>query len=100
MKNTNLLDLNNDILNIIGDYIKEDNKKNHFTGMDDEIDFLRRTNNFDQKQINKLISNVVHDGVLKLEECTEYAYIVKERNLKNKQTQNYFILISKDNNII
>ena len=27
MMNTNLLDLNNDILNIIGDYVKKDNAK-------------------------------------------------------------------------
>ncbi len=27
MMNTNLLDLNNDILNLIGDYVKKDNLK-------------------------------------------------------------------------
>ena len=27
MENMNLLDLNNDILNIIGDYVKKDNKQ-------------------------------------------------------------------------
>ena len=27
MENMNLLDLNNDILNIIGDYVKKDNKR-------------------------------------------------------------------------
>ncbi len=27
MENINLLDLNNDILNIIGDYVKHENKK-------------------------------------------------------------------------
>ncbi len=27
MMNTNLLDLNNDILNVIGDYVKKDNLK-------------------------------------------------------------------------
>ncbi len=90
--NTNLLDLNGDILNIIGDYVKEDNKKEGrrkekqiiFKSMDDEVEFLSRTNNFDHKQMNKLISNIIHGGVLTLEECTEYAYTVKERNLENK----------------
>ena len=70
-------------------YVKEDNKKEGrkkekkiiFKSMDDEILFLSRTNNFDHKQINKLISNIIHDGVLTLEGCTEYAYKVKERNL-------------------
>jgi len=28
--NTNLLDLNNDVLNIIGDYVKKDNLKEKF----------------------------------------------------------------------
>jgi hypothetical protein len=52
--------------------------------MDDKIEYLRRTNNFDHKQTNKLISNIIHDGVMTLEECTEYACIVKERNLEKK----------------
>jgi hypothetical protein len=59
--NTNLLDLNNDILNMIGDYVKEDNNKEGrrkekpiiFKSMDDDIEFLSKTNNFDHTQINK-----------------------------------------------
>jgi hypothetical protein len=55
--NTNLLDLNNYILNVIGDYVQEENKKEGrrkekqiiFKSMDDEIRFLSRTNNFDHK---------------------------------------------------
>ena len=85
--NINLLDLNNDVLNIIGEYVKEDNKKEKrkkekefiFKGMDRHLKFLIRTNDFNHKQINKLISDMIHDGVLTLEECTEYAYRVKER---------------------
>ena len=45
--NTNLLDLNNDILNIIGDYIKKDNiereeKERAFKFVDNELKCLRK----------------------------------------------------------
>ena len=33
--NTNLLDLNNDILNIIGDYVKKDNIEREFIVVDE-----------------------------------------------------------------
>jgi hypothetical protein len=49
--NTNLLDLDNDILNIIGDYVKQDNKEiiekeEHFKYADEGIDCLKEKNEF------------------------------------------------------
>ena len=50
MMNTNLLDLNNDILNVIGDYVKKDNAdrmekliKENFKQVDILYDILKRT---------------------------------------------------------
>ncbi len=45
--NTNLLDLNNDILNIIGDYVKKDNiermeKAKYFKFVDLELKYLKK----------------------------------------------------------
>jgi hypothetical protein len=45
--NTNLLDLNNDILNIIGDYVKKDNiereeKERAFKFVDNELKYLKK----------------------------------------------------------
>ena len=44
MMNTNLLDLNNDILNIIGDYVKKDNfeRKESFEKVDILYNILNR----------------------------------------------------------
>ena len=79
--NTNLLDLDNDILNIIGDYVKKDNLKEQrkrekeiiFKSIDDEIEFLIRINDFNFKRINKILYDITHDGILTIEECKEYA---------------------------
>ncbi len=54
MTKTNLLDLNNDILNIFGEYVKQDNIKEHrkrekefiFKGLDNSIELLMKTNDF------------------------------------------------------
>ena len=85
--NTNLLDLNDDILNIIGDYVKQDNRKEQrnrdkkviFKSIDYNLAFLIRINHFDPKHINKVLNDIIHDGILTLEECQEYADTVKER---------------------
>ena len=47
--NTNLLDLDNDILNIIGDFVKKDNacrieKEKDFVNTDNHINYLRENN--------------------------------------------------------
>ncbi len=84
--NTNLLDLNNEVLNIIGGYVKQDNIKEQrnrenkviFKSMDRNIAFLIRINHFDSNHNNKVLNDIIHDGILTLEECQEYADSVKE----------------------
>ena len=90
MENMNLLDLDNDVLNIIGDYVKKDNKtriENErkrekefvFKGIDDNIQFLIKINNFDINQVNNIVAGLINDNILTFEECKEYADTVKER---------------------
>ena len=55
--NTNLLDLDNDILNIIGDYVKKDNdyrieKGKDFANTDNYINHLRENKNLNKYEIN------------------------------------------------
>ena len=90
MEYFNLLDLDDDILNIIGDYVKKNNKtriENErkrekeliFKGIDNNIQSLIKINNFDINQVNNIVTGLINDGVLTLEECKEYADTVKER---------------------
>ena len=90
MEHFNLLDLDDDILNIIGDYVKNDNKtriENErkiekefiFKCIDNNIQFLIKINNFDINQVNNIVTGLINYGVLTLEECKEYADTVKER---------------------
>ena len=48
--NTNLLDLNNDILNIIGDYVKKDNSERPL------IDYYKRKDEETKKTIFKYVT--------------------------------------------
>ena len=90
MENMNLLDLNNDILNIIGGYVKQDNKRRIenerkrekefiFKGIDNNIQFLIKINNFDINQVNNIVAGLINGNILTFEECKEYADTVKER---------------------
>ena len=90
MDQFNLLDLDNDVLNIIGDYVKKDNKRRIenerkrekefiFKGIDNKIQFLIKINNFDINQVNNIVTDLINDGVLTFEECKEYADTVEER---------------------
>ncbi len=90
MENMNLLDLDNDVLNIIGDYVKQDNKtriENErkrekefiFKGIDNNIQFLIKINNFNINQVNNIVAGLINDNILTFEECKEYADTVKER---------------------
>ena len=82
--NTNLLDLDNDILNIIGDYVKKDNdyrieKEKDFANTDNKINYLR-----ENKKLNKYeIKEVLYSSLFKLcyepEDIKEY---VVSRKLK------------------
>ncbi len=64
--NTNLLDLNNDILNIIGRYVKQDNRKEErnrekkviFKSIDYNLAFLIRINHFDPNHIRLYRKNL------------------------------------------
>ena len=60
MKHFNLLDLDNDILNIIGDYVKKDNadrmeKEEDFKYADEGMDYLKKNNQFVEENINEII---------------------------------------------
>jgi len=58
-KNINLLDLDNDILNIIGEYVKKDNiermeKEEDFKYADEGIEYLKKKTKFVEENINDL----------------------------------------------
>jgi hypothetical protein len=75
-KNINLLDLNNDILNIIGEYVKKDN----IDRMEKEkIDNYYRRKDEESKKI-----------IFKYVDC-KIKEIKRELNVKNKTTLKFFI---------
>jgi hypothetical protein len=52
----NLLDMNNDVLNIIGAYVKRDNVKEEiFTRVDRWTNYLKNKNRFDKYEMRWLI---------------------------------------------
>ena len=58
MKTINLLDLDNDILNIIGDYVKKDNerridKEDDFKKTDFIMNYLKENNKFNNMKLVK-----------------------------------------------
>ena len=73
--NTNLLDLDNDILNIIGGYVKRDNerridKEYDFEKTDFIMNYLKENNKFNKYEIgaalySQLFKNVVQKKKLK-----------------------------------
>ena len=86
MKNDiSLLDLDNDILNIIGDYVKKENnrrirKERNFNETDFIMDRLKRKNNFIKKEIGEAIYSQLFKNCHTKEEIDEY---IETRNLKN-----------------
>jgi len=85
----NLLDLNNDILNIIGGYVKKDNKRrirkeNDFEKTDFIMNRLKENNKFNKYEINEAIYSQLFKNCCTEEEIKEY---VETRNLTN-----YFIV--------
>ena len=75
--NLNLLDLDNDILNIIGDYVKKDNnrrikKEDDFKKTDFIMDRLKRKNNFIKKEIGEAIYSQLFKNCCTKEEIDEY----------------------------
>ena len=82
--NTNLLDLDNDILNIIGDYVKKDNalrikKEKDFENTDKHINYLRKHNILNKYQIREVLYIALFQSCYKPEEIKEY---VISRKLK------------------
>ena len=89
MMNTNLLDLNNDILNIIGDYVKKDNieRKESFEKVDILYNILNRIG---QVKRNKKIMRILIVNYFILLNIKDFGIIdeyltLKKLNLKNKK---------------
>ena len=83
--NINLLDLDNDILNIIGGYVKHDNnrrirKEHNFNETDFTINRLKRKNNFIKKEIGEAIYSQLFKNCHTKDEINEY---IETRNLKD-----------------
>ncbi len=85
MMNTNLFDLDNDILNIIGDFVEKDNgyrieKEEDFANTDNYINQLRENNKLNKYEIEE----VPYSSLFKLcytpEDIKEY---VVSRKLKD-----------------
>ena len=76
MENMNLLDLDNDILNIIGDYVKKDNKRrirkeDDFEKTDFIMNYLKENNKFNKYEIGEALCS----QLLKI--------VVQKKKLKN-----------------
>ena len=87
--NINLLDLNADILYIIGNYVKKDNerridKEDDFEKTDFIMNRLKENNKFNKYEINEAIYSQLFKNCCTEEEIKEY---VETRNLTN-----YFIV--------
>ena len=83
--NINLLDLDNDILNIIGGYVKHDNnrrirKEHNFNETDFIINRLKRKNNFIKNEIGEAIHSQLFKNCHTKDEINEY---IETRNLKD-----------------
>ncbi len=87
--NTNLLDLNNDVLNIIGDYVKTDNayrieKEEDFANTDNYINYLRENNKLNKYEIKEVLYSSLFKLCYTSEEIKEYAVSRKlKRYIKN-----------------
>ena len=83
--NINLLDLDNDILNIIGGYVKQDNikrirKEHNFNETDNIINYLKREKKFIKKEIGEAIYSQLFKNCHTKDEIDEY---IETRNLKD-----------------
>ena len=89
MENMNLLDLDNDVLNIIGGYVKKDNerridKEDDFEKTDFIINYLKENNKLNKYEVGEAIYSQLFKNGCTEEEIKEY---VETRNLTN-----YFIV--------
>ena len=89
MMNTNLLDLNNDILNIIGDYVKKDNfeRKESFEKVDILYNILNRIGQVKKQKpiMRTLIANYFYLLNIKDFGIIDEYLTLKKLNLKNKK---------------
>ena len=87
--NTNLLDLNNDILNVIGDYVKKDNadRMEKFKQVDILYDILKRIGQVKRKKpiMRQLIANYFYLLNIKDFGIIDEYLTLKKLNLKNKK---------------
>ena len=75
----NLLDLNNDVLNIVGDYVKRDNvKKEIFKSADKWLNHVKKTNRLDSHAMFFLVWVKLYDCYG--DEIDEY---IKTRDLED-----------------
>jgi len=89
MMNTNLLDFNNDILNIIGDYVKKDNidRIENFEKVDILYNILNRIGQVKRQKpiMRKLIANYFYLLNIKDFGIIDEYLTLKKLNLKNKK---------------
>ena len=89
MMNTNLLDLNNDILNIIGDYVKKDNidRIDHFEKVDILYNILNRIGQVKRQKpiMRQLIANYFYLLNIRDFKIIDEYLTLKKLNLKNKK---------------
>ena len=87
--NTNLLDLNNDILNVIGDYVKKDNadRMEKFKQVDVLYDILKRIGQVKRQKpiMRTLIANYFYLLSIKDFGIIDEYLTLKKLNLKNKK---------------
>ena len=87
--NTNLLDLDNDILNIIGGYVKRDNdsrmdKEEDFVNTDNYINYLRKNNKLNKYEIKEVLYSSLFKRCYTPEDIKEYVVSRKlKRYIKN-----------------
>ncbi len=93
MMNTNLLDLNNGSLNVIGDYVKKDNAdrmekliKENFKQVDILYDILKRIGQVKRQKpiVRQLIANYFYLLNIKDFGIIDEYLTLKKLNLKNK----------------
>jgi hypothetical protein len=74
----NLLDMNNDVLNIIGDYVKRNNEVEEiFKRVDKWTNYLKKKNRFGKDEMRWLVYYQLHD--CSYDEIDEY---IKTRDLE------------------
>ena len=86
MKNINLLDLEEDILNIIGDFVKQDNKyrikkENDFKKTDEILEYLKKKKMFIAEEIGEAIYSQLFKNCYSQEDIEEYEVTRKLKNL-------------------